>query len=156
MTFSLESTTGDSLCSLDGTIDGGQGVARLDGGRSSCMVCFGRSAQGIDVKAATRAEWRDFCGCNGSFAGRYMRVKEGCGRNEVDRTRAAFQRLYDRRNSKAALAALSSVLEKFSVTLDWEDEGGHSQRPCHHAVPQRATCPMPGDARQIRRGCRKG
>ncbi|WP_375576003.1 hypothetical protein [Paracidovorax oryzae] len=123
MTFSLESTTGDNLCSLDGTIDGGQGIARQDRGRSSCMVSFGTNAQGVDVKAATPAECRDFCGHNGSFAGRYMRVKEGCGRDEVDRTRAAFQRLYDRRNFKAALATLSPVLESCSVTLDWEDEG---------------------------------
>ncbi|WP_225977113.1 hypothetical protein [Paracidovorax avenae] len=123
VTFSLESTTGDSLCTLDGTIDGDQGIARQDGGRSSCVVGFGHSAQGIDVKAATLAECRDFCGFNGSFAGRYVRVKEGCGRDEVDRTRATFQRLYDRRNFKAALAILSPVLENCSVTLDWEDEG---------------------------------
>ncbi|WP_225980154.1 hypothetical protein [Paracidovorax avenae] len=114
---------GGSLCTLDGTIDGDQGIARQDGGRSSCVVGFGHSAQGIDVKAATLAECRDFCGFNGSFAGRYVRVKEGCGRDEVDRTRATFQRLYDRRNFKAALAILSPVLENCSVTLDWEDEG---------------------------------
>ncbi|XDF33474.1 hypothetical protein RBH89_14810 [Paracidovorax avenae] len=123
MAFSLETTTGDNLCTLDGTIDRGQGIARQDGGRSSCMVGFGVNARGVDVKAATPAECRDFCGYNGSFAGRYLRVKQGCGRDEVDHTRAAFQRLYDQRNFKAALATLSPVLENCSVTLDWEDEG---------------------------------
>ncbi len=153
MAFSLETVTGDNLCTLDGTIDRGQGIARQDGGRSSCMVGFGVNAQGVDVKAATPAECRDFCGYNGSFAGRYLRVKQGCGRDEVDRTRAAFQRLYDQRNFKAALATLSPYMSQL-VPTSVVKAGRPALATERVDSPPRSLCLLRARARMTAQGAR--
>jgi len=124
MKFSLESTTGEDMCELDGTLDGRQGIARSEDGGDTCTVAFTPTAQGIEVKAATPAECKDFCGYNGGFQAEYLRVPDGCGRDALDRTRTTFKRLYDSRNYKAALATLAPALDTCLPTLEWREEGG--------------------------------
>jgi len=121
--FSLESTTGEDMCALDGAIDGDRGVAKGDNGQPTCSVKFNSTPQGIDVAAATPEECRAFCGYNGDFEAPYLRVKDGCGRDDLDRTRTAFKRLYDGKNYKAALTTLSPALTNCLPTLEWEEEG---------------------------------
>lgn len=120
--FSLESITGEDTCGLDGTIQGGQGIARNDDG-AICKVDFASTGQGINVSAATPIECKDFCGYNGDFEASYLRVNEGCGHEDLDRTRADFKRLYDDKDYKTALATLSPVLTNCLPTLEWEEEG---------------------------------
>ncbi|WP_369940672.1 hypothetical protein [Xanthomonas medicagonis] len=124
MKFSLESTSGEDMCELGGTLDGTKGIAKSDDGSDACKVIFTPTAQGIEVKAATPAECRDFCGYNGSFQAEYLHVPEGCGRDALDRTRTTFKRLYDSRDYKAALATLAPALDKCQPTLEWREEGG--------------------------------
>ncbi|WP_254459393.1 hypothetical protein [Xanthomonas sacchari] len=123
LTFSLESTTGEDVCELHGAIEGHTGVAKGNKGQPTCQVKFASTPQGIDVAAATPAECKTFCGYNGDFEAPYLRVKDGCGRDELDRTRTTFQRLYDAKDYKAALATLSPVVPSCLPTLEWEDEG---------------------------------
>lgn len=123
LTFSLESTTGEDVCALDGAIDGDRGVAKGDSGQPACDVKFTSTQQGIDVTATTPAECKTFCGYNGDFEAPYLRVKDGCGRDDLDRTRTAFKRLYDGKNYKEALTTLSPALAKCLPTLEWEEEG---------------------------------
>ena len=123
LTFSLESTSGEDMCALDGAIDASQGVAKGSSGDPDCKVKFASTPQGIDVSAATPKECKAFCGYNGDFEALYLRVKKGCSRDEVDRTRTAFKRLYDGKNYQAALTTLSPVVSNCLPTLEWEDEG---------------------------------
>lgn len=124
LTFSIESVTGEDYCGLDGTIRGDQGSAEGDNGPSACTVKFTGTPQGIDVSANTPVECKAFCGYNGGFEGPYLKVKDGCGRSDLERTRKAFKRLYDARDYKAALTALSPALANCLPTLEWEEEGG--------------------------------
>jgi len=123
LTFSLESTSGEDMCALDGAIDGYRGVAKGNNGDPACNVSFASTPQGIDVSAATPKECKAFCGYNGDFEAPYLRVKQGCGRDDLDRTRTEFKRLYDGKNFKAALSTLSPALSNCLPTLEWEDEG---------------------------------
>lgn len=123
LTFSLESLNGEDTCGLDGTIQGNLGTANGDNGPSSCKVKLTRTPQGIEVAAATPEECEIFCGYNGDFAAPYLRVEDECGRDDLDRTRARFRRLYNGKNYKAALATLSPVLANCLPTLEWEEEG---------------------------------
>ncbi|MDV0440329.1 hypothetical protein [Xanthomonas sacchari] len=123
LTFSLESTTGEDVCELNGAIEGHTGVAKGNKGQPTCQVKFASTPQGIDVAAATPTECKTFCGYNGDFEAPYLRVKDGCGRDALDRTRTTFQRLYDAKDYKAALATLSPVVPSCLPTLEWEDEG---------------------------------
>ncbi|WP_249027648.1 hypothetical protein ACCQ13_01980 [Xanthomonas sp. NCPPB 1638] len=121
--FSLESITGEDTCGLDGAIQGDEGIAKSDNGESTCTVKFANTPQGIDVSATTTAECKAFCGYNGNFEGSYLRVKEGCGRSDLDQTRDAFQQLYNSKDYKTALATLSPALANCLPTLEWEEEG---------------------------------
>src|SRR5690606_31879645 len=98
--------------------------ARGDNGASVCTVKFTSTSQGVDVAANTPAECKSFCGYNGGFDGPYLKVADGCGRDDLDRTRKAFKRLYDGKNYKAALTTLSPVLANCRPTFEWEEEGG--------------------------------
>lgn len=124
LTFSIESVTGEDSCGLAGSIRGSQGIANNDDGSSPCTVKFASTPQGIEVAAGTPAECKVFCGYNGGFEGTYLRVKDGCGRNDLHQTREAFKKLYDQKNYKAALATLSPVLTNCQSILEWEEEGG--------------------------------
>lgn len=122
LTFSLESVIGEDTCGLDGTIQGDQGITK-DSSRSACSVRFTKAPRGIDVSSVTPEECKAFCGYNGDFEAPYLRVKDGCGRDDIARTRTAFQRLYDGKDYKAALNTLSPVVANCLPTLDWEEEG---------------------------------
>ncbi|QNH14322.1 hypothetical protein [Xanthomonas sp. SI] len=121
--FSLESTSGGDMCLLDGAIQGDHGIAKGDAGVPSCSVKFTANAYGIEVKAATPTECKAFCGYNAGFEAPYLRMAEGCGRDDLDRTRTAFKRFYDGKNYKAALTTLSPALTNCLPTLEWEEEG---------------------------------
>jgi hypothetical protein len=123
LAFSIESVAAEDYCTLDGTIQGNRGIAKSDNGPSVCTVKFTSTLQGIDVAVTTPTECKTFCGYNGSFEGPYLKVKDGCGRNDIDRTRKEFKRLYDGKNYNAALTTLSPVLANCQPTLEWEEEG---------------------------------
>ena len=122
--FSIASVTGEDMCALDGVIRNGQGVVANDTGPSTCIVDFVEDDSGIDVSARTPAQCKHFCGYNGEFEAKYLDVKAGCGRSAIQQTRDSFKLLYDSKNYKSALEALSPVLAECLPTLDWEEEGG--------------------------------
>ncbi|WP_233548971.1 hypothetical protein [Xanthomonas sp. CFBP 7698] len=121
--FSLESTTGQSMCLLEGTIRGTQGSAEVETGTTGCKVQFSKTAEGVDVTTPTPAECKAMCGYNGSFEAPYLRAKSGCDRAAIARTRAAFQHRYDRKNYEEALFVLSPVLTQCGQTLEWGEKG---------------------------------
>lgn len=120
--FSLETITGEDACDLNGAVRSEVGIATEDNG-NTCTIKFSGTSRGIDIAATTPAECKAFCGYNGNFEAPYLRVKSGCGRDDLDRTRDVFRRLYDGKAYKAALVTLSPVLANCLPTLEWEDEG---------------------------------
>jgi len=122
LNFRLETFTGEDVCGLHGSIQGNRGAAKSDDGSSVCTAEFTSTPQGIDVAASTPSECRAFCGYNGGFEGSYIRVENGCGQVDLDRTRDAFKRLYDRKEYEPALASLAPVLANCLPILEWEDE----------------------------------
>ncbi|PPU18268.1 hypothetical protein XarbCFBP7610_16455 [Xanthomonas arboricola] len=121
--FSLESTTGQAMCFLEGVIDGRQGIATSETGLTDCQVQFANTAEGVNVTTTTPVECKSLCGYNGGFEAPYLRAKDGCSRNALARTRAAFQQHYDRKDYRTALTTLSPVLAQCGPTLEWEEEG---------------------------------
>ncbi|MBB3777992.1 hypothetical protein FHY16_000713 [Xanthomonas campestris] len=121
--FSVESTTGQSMCSLQGKVRGTQGNAEDETGATGCKVRLSPVAEGIDVATPTPMECKTLCGYNGGFEARYLRVTTGCDRNAVTHTRAVFQQHYDRKDYQAALTALSPILTQCGQTLEWDEKG---------------------------------
>ncbi|MBB3175807.1 hypothetical protein [Variovorax sp. Sphag1AA] len=75
------------------------------------------------MTANTSAQCKEFCGYNGDFEGRYLKLEHECGRGNLERTRNEFKRLYQAKDYKAALTTLSPVLTRCLRTLAWEEEG---------------------------------
>jgi len=123
LTFVIQSLIGEDYCTLDGTIRGNQGIAADDNGASTCTVKLTPSSEGIDVTANTPALCKTFCGYNGDFEGLYLKIKDECLRDNLERTRKEFKRLLESKNYKAALATLSPVLVSCLHILAWEEEG---------------------------------
>ncbi|NIJ83314.1 hypothetical protein FHY35_000269 [Xanthomonas arboricola] len=121
--FSVESTTGQSMCSLQGTVRGTQGSAENEAGAIGCKVQFSSVTGGIDVTTPTPMECKTLCGYNGGFEARYLRATTGCNRNAIARTRAVFQQHYDRKDYQAALSTLSPILTRCGQTLEWDEKG---------------------------------
>ncbi|WP_448121020.1 hypothetical protein [Xanthomonas arboricola] len=121
--FSLESITSQAMCFLEGVIDGRQGIATSETGLTDCQVQFANTAEGVNVTTTTPVECKSLCGYNGGFEAPYLRAKDGCSRNALARTRAAFQQHYDRKDYRTALTTLSPVLAQCGPTLEWEEEG---------------------------------
>lgn len=124
LTFSIESTVGEDICSLSGEIKDGRGIADNDSGPSGCLVSFMDNGKGIDVSASTPGECKRFCGYNGGFEATYLKIKDGCGQNEIRKTREAFKHLYGSKSYRPALSRLSPLLTNCLPTLEWEEEGG--------------------------------
>lgn len=123
LTFSIESTVGEDICSLSGEIKDGRGIADNESGPSGCVVSFTENGKGIDVSASTPSECKQFCGYNGGFEATFIRINDGCGQNEIKRAREDFKNLYDSKSYKPALARLSPLLRDCLPTLEWEEEG---------------------------------
>jgi hypothetical protein len=123
LAFSIESVTGEDYCALKGRVLGNLGVADGESIQPECVVSFERTPQVIEVSTKTPEECKSYCGFNGSFEGAYMRIKDGCGRNDIEQTRTLFQNFYESNNYKAAQAILSPLLKNCLTTLEWEEEG---------------------------------
>lgn len=123
LSFSIETLVGEDICALNGTIKGSRGIAADDTSPSACAVAFTQGKQGVEISASTPAECKRFCGDNGGFDGVYLKVKDGCSQNEIQRTRDAFNQFYENEDFKPALAKLSPVLKECLPTLEWEEEG---------------------------------
>jgi len=110
-------------CSLDGAIRGRQ--ARLeDTGEKDrpCVVDFTPKGGGIEVMPKTEEACRAFCGMRARFDGLYLKPAPGCGGDQVQKTRAAFKRIYDKKDYAQARATLAPVLATCGKTLSFEEE----------------------------------
>lgn len=121
--FSLDSTTGEDVCELGGTVQGDRGLTVVEGGGEPCEVSFTRDARGVTVAALSAEQCKAFCGYNAEFEATYLQVAQECGRDVLAKARDSFRNLYDSKQYKAALATLSPALSACQSTLSWEEEG---------------------------------
>jgi hypothetical protein len=121
--FSIETTTGESICRLGGQVVDSSGVVIEGNDRTSCAIRFSESESGIAISTTTPDECRSLCGDNAGFEGVYRRVGRGCHSDEIESTRREFKLLYDQKKYQSALAMLTPVLDNCAALLDWEEAG---------------------------------
>lgn len=122
--FALETVTGEDTCSLQGDIAGDRGTAAPEQGEAPCVVRLKAGAGGgIGVAPVTASQCKTFCGYNGGFEGEYLPVPAACRDAGLNAARQQFKRLYDAKQYRPALEALSPVFANCLPTLTWEQEG---------------------------------
>ncbi|MCS3746819.1 hypothetical protein FHY18_002415 [Xanthomonas arboricola] len=123
--FSLETLNADASCSFSGKLRGTQ-AAVYDGDQpGSCTLEIAKTGAGAAIRAATGSEHacREYCGGNGSFEGDYLPLAAACEPTAVQRTRTAFQSLYDRKDYAKAEATLAPLYRSCLATSSFSDEG---------------------------------
>ncbi len=123
--FSLETLNADASCSFSGKLRGTQ-AAVYDGDQpGTCTLEIAKTGAGAAIRAATGSEHacREYCGGNGSFEGDYLPLAAACEPTAVQRTRKAFQSLYDRKDYAKAEATLAPLYRSCLATSSFSDEG---------------------------------
>ncbi len=122
LAFEIESYGSNfHICNLDGAIVGGKATLEADDDAPACVVTFAPNAEGIAVSSTEPC--RAYCGMRAGFDGLYLKPAAGCGHAALQKTRAEFKRLYDRKQYAPALAALSPVSKRCARTLDRYENG---------------------------------
>ncbi|WAW09357.1 hypothetical protein NB640_08815 [Oxalobacter vibrioformis] len=125
LAFSLDAIGVNAhTCSLEGKIRNGKALMKddLDGG--TCTVTFTPHKNGIEVEGKDEdsgyesGACRYYCGMRASFGGRYLTPPPGCAPAETRRAQQDFQRFYDAKAYRKALATLKPVLDKCRSVLD--------------------------------------
>ncbi len=109
-------------CSLSGEIRGGRAVLEEDGDHRQCVVTFEPTGKGIRVTDDGDA-CRAYCGMRAAFTYQYLKPQPECAPAAMQKTRAEFKRLYDRKSYALARARLEPVLKKCSALIHWSDMG---------------------------------
>jgi len=125
LAFSLDAVGVNAhTCSLEGKIRNGKALMKddLDGG--ICTVTFTPHKNGIEVEGKDEdsgyesGACRYYCGMRASFSGRYLTPRSGCSPVETRQAQQDFQRFYDAKAYKKALATLKPVLDKCQSVLN--------------------------------------
>ena len=130
--FSLQITPGafeisgagqsGAACMMDGLLKGNTGRA-ADAGKT-CIVKFTKHADGVLVKARTRAICARFCGAEASIEGLYARPAPGCADKERERTQKAVEAATKAKDDAKVESLLSKQIEACAKTLSWLDTIG--------------------------------
>lgn len=108
-------------CGLQGPVDA-QGLARIapDPGMPACVVQLRPTARPgeLEVSPGDADACRAYCGARaGGFDGLYRQPVPGCSPAERQRTRQAFQKLYDAAEFERATLTLGSLLARCAAVL---------------------------------------
>ena len=127
--FSLQITPGafeisgagqsGATCMMDGLLKGNTGRA-ADAGKT-CIVKFTKHADGVQVKAQTRAICARFCGAEATVEGLYIRPAPGCADKERERTQKAVEAATQAKDDAKIESLLAKQLEACAKTLSWLD-----------------------------------
>ena len=130
--FSLQITPGafeisgagqsGAACMMDGLLKGDTGRA-ADAGKT-CIVKFTKHADGVQVKAQTRAICARFCGAEATVEGLYIRPAPGCADKERERTQKAVETAKQAKDDAKVETLLAKQLEACAKTLSWLDTIG--------------------------------
>ena len=127
--FSLQITPGafeisgagqsGATCMMDGLLKGNTGRA-ADAGKT-CIVKFTKHADGVQVKAQTRAICARFCGAEATVEGLYIRPAPGCADKERERTQKTVEAATKAKDDAKIESLLATQLESCAKTLSWLD-----------------------------------
>ncbi|SON82694.1 conserved hypothetical protein [Xanthomonas phaseoli pv. phaseoli] len=123
--FSLETLNADASCSFNGKLRGTQ-AAVYDGDRpGACTLEIAKTGAGAAIRGASGSEnaCREYCGGNGSFEGDYLPLAATCEPTAMQRTRKAFQSLYDQKDYVKAETTLAPLYRSCLATSSFSDEG---------------------------------
>ena len=127
--FSLQITPGafeisgagqsGAACMMDGLLKGDTGRA-ADAGKT-CIIKFTKRAEGVEVKARTRAICARFCGAEATVEGLYIRPAPGCADKERERTQKTVEAATKAKDDAKIESLLATQLESCAKTLSWLD-----------------------------------
>jgi hypothetical protein len=123
--FSLETLNADASCSFNGKLRGTQAAVDDGDHPGTCTPEIAKAGAGAAIRAASGSEnaCREYCGGNGSFEGDYLPLAATCEPAAVQRTRKAFQSLYDQKDYVKAEATLAPLYRNCLATSSFSDEG---------------------------------
>ncbi len=107
-------------CGLKGTIKSGQAILKGSEEKKPCIVTFHLKGDKIEVTDNENA-CRSYCGARASFTGLYLKAKQGC--SEIEKSRKAFKRLYDKKAYAQARDVLEPLLKNCEDVVDWMEIG---------------------------------
>lgn len=152
--FSLSAFGGNAhTCELEGEIRGRVADLTEPGEKEGCKVTFTPQADRVSVKGSANGLCRNFCGVRADFEGDYHRAPQQCLADNVDKSRAQFRKLYDRKQHAEARQLHESTLKACGrfigpVTQAWLR---NDLAVALHKLGERKACldalaPLAGDA----------
>lgn len=131
LNFSLEAIGVNAhTCSMEGNIRDGKALMKDDLDGRVCAVTFTPQDSGIEVEGRDEESGNEagacryFCGMRASFSGLYLTPPPGCAPPDLTQARRDFQRFYDAKAYKKALAVLRPVFDNCQPVLhELYDEG---------------------------------
>jgi hypothetical protein len=109
------------MCDLEGEIKNGRATL-VDSG-DSCVIRFSPMATSVEVIAETAEPCRYYCGMRASFEGVYLKPAAACVPKAINKSRANFKRLYNKKAYVEAVGVLVPILKGCAKTMDWLDKG---------------------------------
>lgn len=108
-------------CDLNGTITNNKAVLEAQEKDQPCIVTF--SPKGNDITVSDNdGACRYYCGARAGFTGTYHLPPPACTNKAVQKTRATFKQLYDRKNYQQARLQLEPLLKNCGHLLHWTEE----------------------------------
>lgn len=101
-------------CDLEGEIRGLKADLTEKGEKEGCIVSFKPGADRISVSGSENGLCRNFCGMRADFEGEYFQAPAQCLMDSVEKARAQFRKLYDRKQYAEARALLEGSLKQCS------------------------------------------
>lgn len=114
--------TNAHTCSLSGDMRNGRAELEASEQDKPCVVTFTPSAKGVEVTDNDNI-CHYYCGMRAGFTGSYIKPPPGCESRAMQKTRAEFKRLYDRKAYAQARAKLEPLLKNCSELIHWSDMG---------------------------------
>lgn len=108
-------------CDLNGTITNNKAVLEAQEKDQPCIVSF--SPKGSDITVSDNdGTCRYYCGARAGFTGTYHLPPPACTNKAVQKTRATFKQLYDRKDYQQARLQLEPLLKNCGHLLHWTEE----------------------------------
>lgn len=108
-------------CDLQGTITNNRAVLEAQEKEQPCIVTF--SPNGSDITVSDNdGICRYYCGARAGFTGTYHLPPPACTSKAVQKTRAVFKQLYDRKEYQQARLQLEPLLINCGHLLHWTEE----------------------------------
>lgn len=120
--FTLETANAGDGCHFSGRLQDNHATVYDGDAPSQCVFELRLEGTAIDIAASPACN--TYCGRNGSYEGRYMRLAPACEPEAVQRARDRFKSSYAKGDYAGADKALASVYSQCLANLPMLDEAG--------------------------------